>query len=208
MLEYTEYTKFLISLIAVVNPIGIVPIFITMTADLSSDEQRRMAKLVVLATATVLLVALFFGELLLNFFGISINSFRVGGGIMLLLMSISMLHTSHTTIRQHREIAEQASESMAVVPLAIPLLAGPAAISTVIINAYKGSGIEHYALMSLDIIALAVILALLFTVMPWIASRISTLGINISTRIMGLILAAIAVEFIANGLKGLFPVLA
>ncbi|MDT8370381.1 MAG: NAAT family transporter [Gammaproteobacteria bacterium] len=208
MLEYTEYTKFLISLLAVVNPIGVVPIFITMTADLSSDEQRRIAKLVVLTTATVLLVSLFFGELLLNFFGISINSFRVGGGIMLLLMAISMLHTSHTTIRQHREIAEQASESMAVVPLAIPLLAGPAAISTVIINAYKGHGVEHYVLMSLDIIALTVILALLFLLMPWIASRISTLGINISTRIMGLILAAIAVEFIANGLKGLFSVLA
>lgn len=208
MLEYTEYTKFLISLLAVVNPIGVVPIFITMTADLTSDEQRRIAKLVVLATATVLLVSLFFGELVLNFFGISINSFRVGGGIMLLLMAISMLNTSHTTIRQHREIAEQASESMAVVPLAIPLLAGPAAISTVIINAYKGHGFEHYALMSLDIIVLTVILALLFLLMPWIASRISTLGINISTRIMGLILAAIAVEFIANGLKGLFPVLA
>ncbi|MBE0438908.1 MAG: NAAT family transporter [Gammaproteobacteria bacterium] len=208
MLDYTEYTKFLISLLAVVNPIGVVPIFITMTADLNSAEQRRIAKLVVLATATVLLISLFFGELVLNFFGISINSFRVGGGIMLLLMAISMLHTSHTTIRQHREIAEQASESMAVVPLAIPLLAGPAAISTVIINAYKGHGVEHYVLMSLDIIALTVILALLFLLMPWIASRISTLGINISTRIMGLILAAIAVEFIANGLKGLFPVLA
>lgn len=208
MLEYTEYTKFLISLLAVVNPIGIIPIFITMTADLNSNEQRRIAKLVVLATATVLLVSLFFGEFVLDFFGISINSFRVGGGIMLLLMAISMLNTSHTTIRQHREIAEQASESMAVVPLAIPLLAGPAAISTVIINAYKGHGVEHYALMSLDIIALTVILALLFLLMPWIASRISTLGINISTRIMGLILAAIAVEFIANGLKGLFPVLA
>jgi len=208
MLEYTEYTKFLISLLAVVNPIGVVPIFITMTADLTSTEQRRIAKLVVFATATVLLVSLFFGELLLNFFGISINSFRVGGGIMLLLMAISMLNTSHTTIRQHREIAEQASESMAVVPLAIPLLAGPAAISTVIINAYKGHGVEHYAMMSLDIIALTVILALLFLLMPWIASRISTLGINISTRIMGLILAAIAVEFIANGMKGLFPALA
>ncbi len=208
MLEYTEYTKFLISLLAVVNPIGIIPIFITMTADLNSNEQRRIAKLVVLATATVLLVSLFFGEFVLDFFGISINSFRVGGGIMLLLMAISMLNTSHTTIRQHREIAEQARESMAVVPLAIPLLAGPAAISTVIINAYKGHGVEHYALMSLDIIALTVILALLFLLMPWIASRISTLGINISTRIMGLILAAIAVEFIANGLKGLFPVLA
>jgi len=208
MLEFTDYTKFLISLIAVVNPIGIVPIFIAMTADLTSAQQKRTAQVVVIATTTVLLVSLFFGELILNFFGISINSFRVGGGIMLLLMAISMLQTTHHNIRQHREIAEQASESMAVVPLAIPLLAGPAAISTVIINAYKGHGVEHYALMSLDILILAVLLTVLFMIMPWISSRISHVGINISTRIMGLILAAIAVEFIANGLKGLFPVLA
>jgi multiple antibiotic resistance protein len=207
MVEYTEYTKFLIALLAIVNPVGIVPIFIAMTADLDSQEQKQVAKLAVLATACVLLVSLFIGELILNFFGISIDSFRVGGGIMILLMAISMITTSHSTIKQHREVAEQANETIAVVPLAIPLLAGPGAISTVIINAYKGHGVVHYTLMSVDILILAALLTALFSVTPWIASRISPVGINISTRIMGLILAAIAVEFIANGLKGLFPAL-
>lgn len=208
MLEYTEYTKFLVALIAIVNPIGIVPIYITMTADATSPERARIAKIVVIAATTILLISLFFGEMILSFFGISINSFRVGGGIMLLLMAISMLQTSHGNIKQNRDLVEHTGESIAVVPLAIPLLAGPGAISTVIINAYKGHGIMHYTFMASNILILGTILWLLFKVMPWIEERISPLGINVSTRIMGLILAAIAVEFIANGMKGLFPALA
>ena len=127
---------------------------------------------------------------------------------MILLMAISMLRTSHSTIRQNRDtVAQHDSESIAVVPLAMPLLAGPGAIGTVIIYASKGTGLAHYSLLASDIIILGIVLWLVFKVMPLIAERISAVGINISTRIMGLILAAIAVEFIANGLKGLFPVL-
>jgi len=209
MLDLTEYTKFLIAIIAISNPIGIIPVFLALTADVSVTQRAKIGHIVVLATTIILLVTLFFGELLLQFFGISIDSFRVGGGILILLMAISMLHTSHTTIRQNRDTVEQHdSESIAVVPLAMPLLAGPGALSTVIINASKNTGIVHYSLLATDIIILGVILSLLFKVMPFIAKHVSTIGINISTRIMGLILAAIAVEFIANGLKGLFPVLA
>ena len=208
MLDLTEYTKFLIAIIAIANPIGIIPVYLTLTADATITERAKIGHIVVLATTTILLVTLFFGELLLRFFGISIDSFRVGGGIMILLMAISMLHTAHGTIRQNRDIADQAdSESIAVVPLAMPLLAGPGAISTVIINAAKENGIAHYSLLATDIFILGIVLWLLFKMVPWIARHISTVGINISTRIMGLILAAIAVEFIANGLKGLFPVL-
>lgn len=208
MLDITEYTKFLIAIIAIANPIGIIPVFLTLTADASDSQRVRIGYIVVIATTTILLITLFFGELVLSFFGISIDSFRVGGGIMLLLMAISMLHTSHSTIKQNRDTVEQHdSESIGVVPLAMPLLAGPGAIGTVIINASKGSGVVHYSLLATDIILLGVVLWLIFKIMPLIARHISTVGINISTRIMGLILAAIAVEFIANGLKGLFPVL-
>lgn len=208
MLDLTEYTKFLIAILAIANPIGIIPVFLTMTADETVLQREKIGRIVVIATTLILLITLFFGELVLNFFGISIDSFRVGGGIMILLMAISMLHTSHGTIKQNRSVVEQHdSESIAVVPLAMPLLAGPGAISTVIINASKGTGITHYSLLATALLLLGVVLWILFKVMPLIAKHISTVGINISTRIMGLILAAIAVEFIANGLKGLFPVL-
>lgn len=208
MLDLTEYTKFLIAILAIANPIGIIPVFLTMTADETVSQRVKIGRIVVIATTLILLITLFFGELVLSIFGISINSFQVGGGIMILLMAISMLRTSHSTIRQNRDTVEQHdSESIAVVPLAMPLLAGPGAISTVIINAAKGTTFAHYGLLATDILILGVVLWLIFKIMPLIAERISAVGINISTRIMGLILAAIAVEFIANGLKGLFPVL-
>ena len=207
MLDFTEYTKFLVALLAIVNPLGIIPIYISLTSDYEEKERIKIAHMVVVAATTILLIAAFFGQYILDFFGISIDSFRVGGGIMLLLMAISMLQTSHGTFRQNRDIAEKAGESIAVVPLAMPLLAGPGAISTVIINAYKGHGILHYSMIAADILILGALLTLLFRMVPRIARHMSIVGINISTRIMGLILAAIAVEFIANGLKGLFPVL-
>lgn len=208
MIEFTEYTKFLVALIAIVNPIGIIPIYISLTAQYDSAQRAGIARLVVISATIILLVAAFFGELILAFFGISIDSFRVGGGILLLLMAISMLNDTHKNLQQNKTMVEESGESIAIVPLAMPLLAGPGAISTVIINAYKGDGVGHYLLISLDILILGLLLWVLLKLVPWIARHMSTVGIHISTRISGLILAAIAVEFISNGLKGLFPVLA
>lgn len=208
MLAFTEYSKFLIALLAIVNPLGIIPIYISLTTGYTRTQRRRIARMVIVAVTSILIITAFFGELVLQFFGISISSFRVGGGIMLLLMAIGMLHSSRHTMEQEKDMAFSSGESIAVVPLAMPLLAGPGAISTVIINAHKGSGLQHYLLISLVILLLGLLLWAMLKLVPWIARHISPLGIHISTRIMGLILAAISVEFIANGLKGLFPVLA
>jgi multiple antibiotic resistance protein len=207
MLDYTEYTKFLVGLIAIVNPLGAVPIFIALTGDTSNKDRRNIAKLVVLSVFIILFVSLFFGHALLRFFGITIDSFRVAGGILILLMAISMLQAKLSAAVHTQEEAQESmtKESIAVVPLSMPLLAGPGAISTVILFSHKGSGIGHYFLAGLDIFILSIILFVVFQFIPWISRHISQTGINIFTRIMGLILAAIAIEFIANGLKGLFP---
>lgn len=210
MVDYTEYTKLLIGLLAIINPLGAVPIFVALTSDSSEAERRKIIRIALTAVAVILLASLFFGQVLLDFFGISISSFRVGGGILVLLIAIAMLQarvsaTHHT--EEEIQNAEQ-KESVAVVPLAIPLLAGPGAISTMILYANRGHGPLHYAIASLDILILVVILGVMFKLVPWITRYINQTGINIATRIMGLILAAIAVEFIANGIKGLFPVLA
>lgn len=210
MAEYTEYTKLLIALLAIVNPFGAVPIFVALTSGVSNAERARIGRMTVVAVVIILLVSVFFGEAILEFFGITIDSFRVGGGILILLMAISMLQARVSgAVRTDEEMREgQASESVAVVPLAIPLLAGPGAISTVILYTHKGTGVVHHLLISADVLALAAILWLMFQLVPWIDRHITQTGINIATRIMGLILSAIAVEFIANGLKGLFPAIA
>lgn len=209
-MDYTEYTKFLIGLLAIVNPMGAIPIFVALTSDADQTERKRIARIIVIAVATILFVSLFFGERLLNFFGITINSFTVGGGILILLMAISMVQArvspvSHTV---EEALESESKDSVAVVPLAMPLLAGPGAISTVILYAHKNASVSHYFSLALIIGVLTFILWAVLKMVPWISRHISQTGINIIIRIMGLFLMAIAVEFIANGLKGLFPALA
>ena len=210
MLDFSDYIKIFIGIIAIINPIGAIPIFISLTSGTSKVERGKIIDVVAFTVGIIMLAALFFGELILSFFGISIHSFRVGGGILLLLISISMLNAKVSSIVQTREEAEESKdkESIAVVPLSIPLLAGPGAISTVILDAHKASGFAHYGIIAVEIILMSLALWIVLRLSPIISSRISATGINVFTRIMGLVLAAIAVEFIANGLKGLFPVLA
>jgi len=210
MLYFTEYLKIFIGLVAIVNPLGIIPIFISLTANENFKQRRKTTNMVAIGVTVILLSALFFGELLLEFFGISIHSFRVGGGILILLMAISMLHAKTSPIRQTKEESDESveMENVAIVPLAMPLLAGPGGISTVILAAHKSTGFVHYSIIALGIVLLGVLTWISLRLSPLISKRISATGLNIFTRIMGLILAAIAIEFIANGIKGLFPVLA
>ncbi|TLS67070.1 YchE family NAAT transporter [Mariprofundus erugo] len=210
MLDYAEYIKIFVSLLAVVNPIGAIPLFISMTADESSAQRRQTIHMVAVGVAAILLATLFFGDLLLQFFGITIDSFRVGSGILILLMAIAMLHAKNSPIRQTEEEAGEsiAKESVAIVPLAMPLLAGPGAISTVILASHKSGGIGHMLAIAVGIVLLSLLVWGALRLAPWIGRHISSTGINIFTRIMGLILAAIAIEIMANGIKGLFPALA
>jgi len=120
-----------------------------------------------------------------------------------------MMHGQTSKAKHTKEEAEESEkkESIAVVPLATPLLAGPGAISTIILYAHKGTGLIHYFILLLIILFLILLLRIVFLSLPYMAKHISQTGVNIFTRIMGLILAAISIEFIANGLKGLFPAL-
>ncbi|MFH1671834.1 MAG: YchE family NAAT transporter [Pseudomonadota bacterium] len=210
MIDYTEYLKIFVALVAIVNPVGAIPIYVSLTAELTEHDRKKMSFVIPVAVTIILLVSLFFGELILSLFGITINSFRVGGGILLLIISVSMLHAKTSATKQTQEELQESEskDSVAIVPLATPLLAGPGAISSVILYSHKSAGALHYALVVTDILLLGLLLWTAFKLTPWISKNISKTGINIFTRIMGLILAAIAVEFIANGLKGLFPVLA
>jgi len=105
MLEHAEYIKMFIGLLALMNPFGVVPIFISMTSHESIDQRTKTINMVAIGVAAILLVSLFFGELLLDFFAISIDSFRVGGGILILLMAISMLQAKTSQVRQTPEEA-------------------------------------------------------------------------------------------------------
>lgn len=210
MLDYTEYIKIFVALLAVINPLGAIPIFITLTPGEGKEARQKIAKISSLSATLILLLSLFAGEWMLAFFGISVSSFRVGGGILILLMAVSMLHAQLSPTVQTKEEAEESDRKpdIAIVPFSTPLLAGPGSISTVVLEAHKGSGIVHYAVISVSIVLVGACIWTALHLAPWISRHLGKTGINIFTRIMGLILAAIAVEFIANGLKGLFPALA
>jgi multiple antibiotic resistance protein len=210
MTDWNEYAKFFAALVAVVNPIGAIPIFVSLTVSQSLKERRRTALLAAASAAMVLVLSLVTGEAILHFFGISIASFRVGGGILILLIAISMMHARVSPTKQTAEEAEDAADrdSVAVVPIGIPLLAGPGAISTVILNANRGSSIVHYFLLAGGVLSVSLIVWGCLRSAPFLSSFLGKTGINIVTRIMGLIMAAIAIEFMANGLRELFPPLA
>jgi multiple antibiotic resistance protein len=209
MLDFTEYTKIFISLFAILDPIGIIPLIILFTAGMTTVRRAHTGRMASLAVCAILLVALLIGQPLLAFFGISISSFRVAGGILLLLMSIKMLMGKfYEANGHHNDHAEgEAVTANAIVPLSTPLLAGPGSISAVIVEAHKASGLMHYLIMSVEIVLLSFTVWLTFMAAPWVAQRMGKIGINVFTRLMGLILAAISVEFIAAGLRGLFPAL-
>jgi multiple antibiotic resistance protein len=210
MLDFTEYTKIFISLFAILDPIGIIPVIILFTSGMTAPKRAQVGRVASLAVCAILLIALLIGQPLLAFFGISISSFRVAGGILLMLMAFKMLNGNlytSTDVDNNGAGGGETSSIHAIVPLSIPLLAGPGSISAVILEAHKAHGIEHYLIMSLEIMLLSVTVWLAFLIAPWVAQRLGKIGIDVFTRLMGLVLAAISVEFIAGGIRGLFPAL-
>ena len=209
MLDFTEYTKIFISLFAILDPIGIIPVIILFTAGMTAAKRAYVGRLASFTVCGILLVALFIGQPLLAFFGISINSFRVAGGILLMLMAIRMLNGNLYTsaLAKDDNTNGESASALTIVPLSTPLLAGPGSISAVILEAHKANGFEHYLIMGLIIILLSVTVWLTFLIAPWVEKRLGKIGIDVFSRLMGLILAAIAVEFIASGARGLFPAL-
>jgi multiple antibiotic resistance protein len=203
----SQYIQVFTAILVIVNPVGAIPVFISLTGDQSPSKRKRTAHTAAISVAVVLTVTAFVGEAILKFFGISIPSFRVAAGILLLLMALAMLHAKQSTSKHSPEEAEEAAgqDSVAVVPLTIPLMTGPAAMSTVIIYVNKASGWFDTGFVIASGIVVAFIVWIALRLATPIASALGKTGMNIVIRVMGLLLAAIAVEFITGGLGKLFP---
>ncbi|HJY75286.1 MAG TPA: MarC family protein [Burkholderiales bacterium] len=208
MTAYPEYLRFIATLTAVLDPFLAVPIFLSVSASRDAASRKRLAIAVVLTVFVVLAGAALFGETLLKFLGASLPAFRVGGGLVLLLMALAMLNAQAGGMRQSRAEAEEieSGELTGVVPLAVPLLAGPGAIGTTIIATQSGS-VAHVAAILGCLALVCCMLWGMLRVADAVGERLGTIGLNIATRLLGLLLAAIAIETMADGLKVLFPVL-
>ncbi len=205
-----SFMLLLVGLIAIVNPLGALPVFLSMSDSSDPDADMRTINRAAVAVALILLISAWTGEALLGFFGITIDAFRVGGGLLILLMGISMLHGKQSHVQHCPDEADAVvcKEDISVVPLAIPLMAGPGAISLVILDANKIHSWGGEVALALAIVAVAAIAWLVLLIAEKMRDRLGTIGLNIATRIMGLILAAIGVQFIADGMKHLLPGLA
>nr|WP_297351526.1 MarC family protein [uncultured Caldimonas sp.] len=207
-----DLLKPLIALLAIVNPIGVVPFFIHFTQGFNAEQRRHTIRVASFTAFVVVAVSAIAGLKIIEFFGISIASFQVGGGMLLLISAIQMLqaHPAETSKDDVNEGASKADAgaSIAVVPLTIPLLTGPATISTMVIYAQKTRHWWELAVLVGYGIVIGAAAFLALSASGRIARLLGQTGINIMTRLMGLILAALAVEIMADGLAKLFPALA
>jgi multiple antibiotic resistance protein len=207
-----DLLKPLIALLAIVNPVGVVPFFIHFTQHLSRAERQRTIRISAITAFLVIALSGLAGLAIIEFFGISIASFQVGGGMLLLVSAINMLNAQPAESRRNDANEGQAKAesgaSIAVVPLTVPLLTGPATISTMVIYAEKTRTFWEQAVLVGYGVVIAAATYLVFSASGRIAKALGQTGINVMTRLMGLILAAMAVELLADGLIKLFPVLA
>ncbi len=201
--------KLMVGMVAVVNPIGAIPLFLSLTEKETPAERRSTGTFAALGVTAVLGLSVFLGEPLLKLMGISIPSFRVAGGILILLMALDMLKDGKSDHKNSPLDARDAKkrESIAIVPLAIPLMAGPGSISTVIVFAQQSKTPAQYAALFAAVFAVGLISWVALQLAPLVAKLLGPVGMRVMTRIMGLLLAAIGVEFITLGLQASFSIL-
>jgi len=205
--------KAFVTLLAIVNPLACVPFFIHFTQGFTRPQRQRTVLISAISTFAVIAASALLGLQILEFFNISLASFQVGGGMLLLTSALAMLNAQPAEARANAgevsdaEARAAVGASIAVVPLTIPLLAGPATMSTVVIYADKAKTLSQMGVLLGYGFVIALATALCFSLAIPIARVLGKTGINVMTRLMGLILAALAVEVMSEGLIKLFPAL-
>jgi MarC family membrane protein len=205
--DLPTYFKFFIGLFALVNPVGIIPVFISMTSYQTAAARNKTNLTANLSVAIILWTSLFLGDGILQVFGISIDSFRIAGGILVVTIAMSMISGKLGEDKQNKQEKSESAirESVGVVPLALPLMAGPGAISSTIVWGTKYHSWGHLFGFSIAIALFALSCWMVFRIAPWLVRLLGQTGINVITRIMGLLLMALGIEFIVTGLKAIFP---
>jgi len=191
-----EVLKPLLALLAIVNPIGVIPFFIHFTRGFSREQRRRTIRVAAIGAFVVIAVSALAGLRIIEFFGISLASFQVGGGMLLLVSALQMLNAQPAESRS-ADLSEggdkaDAGDSIAIVPLTIPLLTGPATISTMVIYAEKTRHWWQLAILVGYGVVIGLAVWLSFSLSPRIARVLGRTGINVMTRLMGILLAALA----------------
>lgn len=196
-----------VTMIVIIDPLGMTPIFVALTQGMGPARRRAVALRASIAAALILAVFAAFGEAVLGFVGISMPAFRIAGGMLLFLTALDMLFERRTkrregTAAQAEEDDDDDGDDPSIFPIAIPLIAGPGSIASVILLTGQRPGLEGLALVlgvTFTVLALVLVLFLTAGILERVLGRT---GINVITRLLGMLLAALAVQFILDGLKG------
>lgn len=188
------------SFFSVINPLGVMPVFLTMTADLDERHRHRTAKKAALVAFVTMCLFALSGKLLFDFFGISVDSFRVVGGIIFLMMGYEMLQARLSRTRIDEESVHRYVEDISITPLGIPMICGPGAITTSIVLMQDAQSIELKVVLFLVMAAICVVTMIALMGAGKFTKLLGDTGIKIMTRLMGLIIMVIAIEFFVAGL--------
>lgn len=190
-----------VSLLAIMDPLGAMPVFLAMTQDNTERERRVIARRAVLATITILVVFGAVGRQIFSVFGITMPAFTIAGGLILLRIAFNMLEARPRRTRRTPQEDEEAvhKEDVAIVPLAMPLLAGPGTITGVMVLVAQSRDVSQLAAIGVAVVLVSVVSFLLLRAASKVQGLLRTTGLHIVTRVMGLLLAAISVQFILNG---------
>lgn len=193
------------SLFVIVDPIAVIPAFLAMTPHDTPEQRTRMARLACIVTAVLLLVFAFLGQAVFRFLGITLPAFQLAASVVLMLIALDMLRAERSRAQETKEevAAGAAKHDAAVTPLAVPMLAGPGAISTVILLHSKASGWPQQIALGFSVISVCIASYGIFALAAHGARWLSPIALRVSTRVMGLLLAAIAMQFLLNALKEL-----
>lgn len=191
-----------ITVFVIVDPIGQTPLFVALTQGMDQATRRAVAIRACVTAALIMIAFATFGEALLGVVGISMSAFRIAGGILLFLTALDMLFDRRSKRRKEQTDGEDDTHDPSIFPLAIPLIAGPGTITTVILLAGEAQGIEGMALVIGVMLAVLAIVFALFLAAGLLERALGKTGINVVTRLLGMLLAALAVQFVLDGLRG------
>ncbi|MCT4588912.1 MAG: MarC family protein [Carboxylicivirga sp.] len=189
------------SFFTLINPLGTMPIFLTITADLNQEDRTKTAKKASIVSLITIISFAFLGQALFNFFGISVDSFRIVGGVIFFIMGMDMLQARLVKVKVQDEEIKTYVNDISITPLAIPMICGPGALTNAIIMMEDATSVEKQIVL---VISVAIVMLLTFIIL-YSSSRIikflGQTGINVMMRLMGLIVMVIAVEFFFAGIK-------
>lgn len=209
-MQYNQFVNYFISLLVICSPFAALPALIALTQGLNIEEKRRTGLIAGVAVGVILVSMTWVGGPFLDFLGITVPAFQVAGGFVIFMIALSMLNAETSRIKQTTEDQKEVKRkpSIAVVPLAIPIMAGPGAISTVVVAVNNHPGWLNQVYLSIGALLVALVLGVTLYFATKFEKWLGQTGINIVNRLAGLILAAMAVQILSKGLIGLFPLLA